>query len=139
MNAPLSVGPAERGETAAVTFDQPLLFTPRENLRGFVLSFAGRLFLFAVAAASVGAVFLIFVFIIRDAVSFFAPADTSAGLISGLWARIVELLGSTAWYPEADQAEFGALAPDHAAILAITILDPSGASLGELARAPLTR
>jgi hypothetical protein len=34
-------------------------------------------------------------------------------------------------------AEFGALAPEYAAILAITILDPSGARLGELARAPI--
>jgi phosphate transport system permease protein len=77
-----------------------------------VLAFAGRaaghLVLFLLAALSVLAVFVIFFFIIREALPFFQDAG-KAGAVSIL-ERLRGLFGSTRWYPEAQPAEYGALA-----------------------------
>ena len=80
---------------------RPLLLTPREDFVGYVAGHAGRAALFLVTATSVLAVLLIFVFIAREAVGFFASADA----VSRLW----DLLAGRAWYPEGEPAEFGGL------------------------------
>jgi phosphate transport system permease protein len=110
---------------AAAGFDRPLLLTAREDAIGFAGAHLGRAVLFLLAATSVVAVLLIFVFIIREAVAFFVdpamlPAadwTSAASVLSWLRAallaagvRLGELLGSTQWYPEAASAEFGVLA-----------------------------
>ena len=110
---------------AAAGFDRPLLLTAREDAVGFIGAHLGRAALFLLAATSVVAVLLIFVFIIREALAFFVDPATlpaadwtsSASVFSWLWAallaagvRLGELLGSTQWYPEAASPEFGVLA-----------------------------
>jgi len=110
---------------AAAGFDRPLLLTAREDAVGFAGAHLGRAVLFLLAATSVVAVLLIFVFIIREALAFFVDPATLpavdwtsvASVLSWLWAallaagaRLGELLGSTQWYPEAASAEFGVLA-----------------------------
>jgi phosphate transport system permease protein len=110
---------------AAAGFDRPLLLTAREDAIGFAGAHLGRAVLFLLAATSVVAVLLIFVFIIREALAFFVdpamlPAadwTSAASVLSWLRAallaagvRLGELLGSTQWYPEAASAEFGVLA-----------------------------
>ncbi|MCX5656505.1 MAG: phosphate ABC transporter permease subunit PstC [Planctomycetota bacterium] len=111
---------------AAAGFDRPLLLTAREDAVGFAGAHLGRAVLFLLAATSVVAVLLIFVFIIREAVAFFVDPATLpaadwtsvASVLSWLWAallaagvRLGELLGSTQWYPEAATSpEFGVLA-----------------------------
>ncbi len=85
-------------DSAAAAFGRPLLTTPGElSLTNYVRK-AGRAVLFLLTATSVLAVFLIFFFIIREAWPFIAKYGLD------------EMFGSTGWYPEADQAEFGALA-----------------------------
>ena len=59
------------GSSGAADFDRPLLLTPHEDRVGWLAGHAGRLVLFGVAASSVAAVLLIFVFIIREAAGFF--------------------------------------------------------------------
>ncbi len=93
-----------------MSFDLPLLLSPTENLRGFLLNLAGRAALFAVAATSVLVILLIFVFITREAALFFCPDDASTGWLQGFWEQAGRLFGGTAWYPEADPPKFGALA-----------------------------
>jgi phosphate transport system permease protein len=110
---------------AAAGFDRPLLLTAREDAVGFAGAHLGRAVLFLLAATSVVAVLLIFVFIIREAVAFFVDPATlpaadwtsAASVLSWLRAallaagvRLGELLGSTQWYPEAASPEFGVLA-----------------------------
>jgi len=79
-------------------FDRPLLLAPREDVVGYVGRLLGRIALLAVTCASVVAVALIFIFIIREAVPFFTLPGASA------------LVTSTHWYPEAEPADFGGLA-----------------------------
>lgn len=59
---------------------------------------ARQTFLFTVTSASCIAVFLIFIFIIKDALPFFK--------LRGL----TEFFSSTKWYPSSEEAEYGALA-----------------------------
>jgi phosphate transport system permease protein len=114
-----------KSKGAAAGFDRPLLLTAREDAVGFAGAHLGRAVLFLLAATSVVAVLLIFVFMIREAVAFFVDPATlpavdwtsAASVLSWLWAallaagaRLGELLGSTQWYPEAASAEFGVLA-----------------------------
>jgi phosphate transport system permease protein len=86
------------GMHAAAGFSRPLLLSSAEDYKGLVISRLGRLALFGVTCTSVLAVLLIFFFVIREAVPFMAHFS------------MVEFLASTAWYPEADEARFGALA-----------------------------
>ena len=110
---------------AAAGFDRPLLLTAREDAVGFAGAHLGRAVLFLLAATSVVAVLLIFVFIIREALAFFVDPATlpaadwtsAASVLSWLratllaaGARLGELLGSTQWYPEAASPEFGVVA-----------------------------
>ena len=96
MNSRRTSGLKDRGETAAVSFDLPLLLSPTENLRGFLLNLAGRAALFAVAATSVLVILLIFVFITREAALFFCPDDASTGWLQGFWQQAGKLFGGTA-------------------------------------------
>jgi phosphate ABC transporter permease protein PstC/phosphate ABC transporter permease subunit PstA len=52
------------GNSAAAGFDRPLLLTPGEDIAGYVTGKLGKALLFGIAATSVIAVLLIFVFII---------------------------------------------------------------------------
>ncbi|MCX5653198.1 MAG: hypothetical protein NTY65_00885 [Planctomycetota bacterium] len=61
---------------AAAGFDRPLLLTAREDAVGFAGAHLGRAVLFLLAATSVVAVLLIFVFIIREALAFFVDPAT---------------------------------------------------------------
>jgi len=74
-----------------------LVLTPLEDLKGFLSLHLGRFALFLLACSSVLLVFLIFVFVVQEAVPFFAKFST------------VEFLANARWYPEADPPEFGAL------------------------------
>jgi len=96
---------------ASAGFDRPLLLTPREDLFGYVGSLTGRGVLFLIAASSVLAVFLIFVFITREAFLFFVQGETLGEMATFLWDRACEVFGSTAWHPEHGTApEYGMLA-----------------------------
>lgn len=110
MDQPPTFGRSDSGEPAAAVLEPSLLLTPRENLRGFILHALGRTVLFLAAATSAAAVFLIFLFIIREAVLFFSETPGSSGWVSGLFSRVGTLFGRTVWYPEAEPPEFGALA-----------------------------
>lgn len=77
---------------------RPLVLTPTEDIRGFLTLHLGRAALFLVTCTSVLAVFLIFLFVIREALPFLANFS------------IKEFLTSTAWYPEAVTPKFGTLA-----------------------------
>jgi len=82
----------------AAGFKQPLVLTIGQDIKGFVLRHLGRLALFILTCTSVLAVFLIFLFVILEALPFLGKFS------------IVEFLTSTAWYPQAhDRPEFGAL------------------------------
>lgn len=82
----------------AVDRIRPLALTPGQDLKGFLLSYLGRAVLFVVASTSVIAVLLIFFFVIREALPFLTRFS------------LTEFLTSTSWYPEAENAKFGALA-----------------------------
>jgi phosphate transport system permease protein len=73
------------------------VLTPTEDIRGFLTLHLGRSVLFLITCTSVLAVFLIFLFVIREAIPFLAKFS------------IKEFLTSTAWYPEATPAKFGVL------------------------------
>jgi phosphate transport system permease protein len=77
---------------------QPLLLTYSQDVKGYVLSYLGRSVLFLITCTSVLSVFLIFIFVGREAVPFLTRFS------------ITEFLTSTKWYPEAEAAKFGALA-----------------------------
>ena len=85
--------------TPEAGFTRPLLLTPAEDWRGWLLGKAGHALFLLVTGTSVLAVLLIFLFIIREAWPF-------------LQARgLGEALSSTHWYPEAQgQEQFGMLA-----------------------------
>jgi len=103
-------GASRKASAAAAGFDRPLLLTAREDLAGYVGSLTGRALLFLVAASSVLAVLLIFIFITREAFLFFIQGQTLGEAFDFFLARAGEVFGSTAWYPEQNPAEFGMLA-----------------------------
>ncbi len=85
-------------------FTRPLLLSPSQDLLGFVLGYLGRGTLFIITLVSVLAVFLIFWFVIREAIPFL-QGDS----VSGIVARLTEFLTGRNWYPEAEgHPEFGA-------------------------------
>ncbi len=88
----------------AAGFARPLLLTPAEDIRGWLFMHAGRLLFFLITCTSVVSVFLIFTFITREAFGF-VICKTPIQTLGRLW----EFFTSPRWYPEAQQAEFGAL------------------------------
>jgi phosphate transport system permease protein len=74
------------------------VLTPTEDIKGFLALHLGRTALFVITSTSVLAVFLIFLFVIKESLPFLAKFN------------IKEFLTSTAWYPEATNPKFGALA-----------------------------
>jgi phosphate transport system permease protein len=95
-----------------------LALTPLQDLRGFVLHHGGRLLLFLITCTSVLAVLAIFYFVIREALPFFLNFD------------LVEFFTKAAWYTEAENPKFGALAliigSVYVTIVAIIIAVPVG-------------
>lgn len=85
-------------DESAGTYNQSLVLTPWQDMKGFLFHHLGRMFLFLVTCTSVLAVFLIFFFVIREAIPFLSHAD------------FLEFLTSTEWYPEAGTPKYGALA-----------------------------
>lgn len=75
-----------------------LLLTAGQDMRGYVLAGLGRVLLFAITSTSVLSVLMIFFFVSREALPFFANYD------------MAEFLTSTAWYPQQQQHSFGVLA-----------------------------
>ena len=83
----------------ATGFQQPLVLTYGQDVKGYLFKYVGRLALLALTCTSVMAVLLIFLFVILEAFPFLGTFS------------LVEFLTSTAWYPQAHQKpEFGALA-----------------------------
>jgi phosphate ABC transporter permease protein PstC len=104
-------GSTRATSAAAAGFDRPLLLTAREDLVGYVTSLSGRALLFLTAASSVLAVFLIFIFITREAFLFFVQGETLGETARFFLDRAGEVFGSTQWHPEHEaQPEFGMLA-----------------------------
>ncbi len=81
----------------AAVLDKSLVLTPLQDLKGFLAHHLGKFLLFLITCSSVLAVFLIFFFVIREAVPFIKNYD------------LAEFLTSKKWYPEADVPKFGAL------------------------------
>jgi phosphate transport system permease protein len=77
---------------------RPLVLTPAEDLKGYVLSRLGHAVLLAVTCTSVLSVLLIFIFVVREALPFLRDYS------------VVRFLTGSDWYPEAGQARFGVLA-----------------------------
>lgn len=92
-------------KTEAAGFTRPLRLTATEDLRGFIAEKAGYLMLFLTTFVSVIAVFLIFFFVISQAVPFLFQGSATEMLV-----RMKTFLTSTHWYPERTEPEFGALA-----------------------------
>ncbi len=83
----------------AAGFEQPLVLTFGQDIRGFMFRHLGRLTLFILTCTSVLAVFLIFLFVILEAFPFLEKSS------------LVQFLTSTSWYPEhKGLPEFGTLA-----------------------------
>ena len=80
----------------AVDFQQPLVLTFGQDVKGFLLKHLGSFILFLLTFTSVMAVFLIFLFVAIEAFPFLTKHS------------IIDFLTSTAWYP--DKGEFGTLA-----------------------------
>ena len=87
-----------RSNKAAVSMTRPLLLTPNQDIRGYLLNHVGRFSLLLITCSTVLAVFLIFYFVIKEAAPFLREFS------------IAEFLGNANWHPEADDAEFGTLA-----------------------------
>ncbi len=83
---------------ASAEFDRPLLLTAGQDLRGFLFAKVGHALLFLIACTSVLSVFFIFYFVFKEAVPFVFEGD------------IGEFLTENAWYPQAENSRFGALA-----------------------------
>jgi phosphate ABC transporter permease protein PstC len=83
--------------TATAGFDQPLLLSPSQDIKGFLVSLLGRGLLLAVTSTSVLAVLLIFAFVAGEAWPFFKGYS------------LLHFLGSTSWNPTATSPAFGAL------------------------------
>ncbi len=88
----------QQNEFSDFGFKQSLKLTATEDIKGFIVRNVGQWTLFLITCTSVLAVFLIFFFIIKEAVPFI------------LEGNLVEFFTSKQWYPTADNAEFGALA-----------------------------
>lgn len=82
----------------AVDGFRPLALTPSEDLKGYILAHLGRAVLFLIACTSVVAIFLIFLFVIRESVGFLQTES------------IVAFLTRTGWYPQAEPPKFGSVA-----------------------------
>ncbi|ARN56555.1 phosphate ABC transporter permease subunit PstC [Sedimentisphaera salicampi] len=99
-------------------FDLPLLLTPGQDIAGYAGRHIGRAVLFCITAFSVIAVLLILFFVMKQAWPFIA---------SGKWT---EFLSSDQWYPQAEDAEFGALAivtgSFYVTLIAMLIASPIG-------------
>jgi len=80
----------------AADFSRPLLLSPAQDMKGYILSHLGRAFLFLITCTSV--------FIIKESLPFIFQGTWSAS-INRMW----EFFTSVRWYPEAGQPEFGAL------------------------------
>ncbi len=81
----------------AAGLQRPLVLTPLQDIKGFLCHHLGKFLLFLITCSSVIAVFLIFFFVIREAVPF----------VKG--HSLTEFLASKQWYPEAHHPKFGAL------------------------------
>ncbi len=92
----------------AVGFDRPLLLTPGENLAGYVLSKVGRAIFFLITCASVLAVLLIFLFVLKETAGFIVSTNAEGEWVWH-WDRLGEHFSSTSWYPERDRPEYGGL------------------------------
>ena len=89
----------EQSMQQAAGFEQPLVLTFGQDIRGFLFRHLGRMTLFLLTCTSVMAVFLIFLFVILEAFPFLGKFS------------IVEFMTSTSWYPEhGELPEFGTLA-----------------------------
>jgi phosphate transport system permease protein len=77
---------------------RPLVLTPSQDLKGYILSHSGQVLLFFITCSSVLAVFLIFLFVVRESLTFLSSYNLLA-FITGLQ-----------WYPQAEDPRFGALA-----------------------------
>jgi phosphate ABC transporter permease protein PstC len=84
--------------TATAGFDQPLLLSSSQDVKGFITSLLGRGLLFAITSTSVLAVLLIFAFVVGEAWPFFKAHS------------LLQFLGTTSWSPAATSPTFGALA-----------------------------
>ena len=82
----------------AVDGFRPLALTPSEDLKGYILAHLGRAVLFFIACTSVVAIFLIFLFVIRESVGFLKTESLFA------------FLTRTGWYPQAEPSKFGSAA-----------------------------
>ena len=98
--------PIQNKKTAAAAgFTRSLRLTVSEDLRGFVAARLGHALLFITTFISVVAVFLIFFFVIKEAIPFLFKGGFSESL-----SRITEFLTSLHWYPHNEEhPEFGAL------------------------------
>lgn len=96
---------ATNNSAAAAEFTRPLLLTPAEDLRGYILGLTGRGLTLLITFVSVMAVFLIFLFVIRETAPFLWVDSLKASV-----HRVVQFLTSGHWYPQADTPEFGARA-----------------------------
>jgi phosphate transport system permease protein len=85
-------------EPTAGGLSQPLVLTPGQDLKGFLVSYLGRAVIFLITCTSVLAVLLIFIFVIREAFLFLTTFS------------LKEFLIGAEWYPEAESPKFGALA-----------------------------
>ncbi len=93
-------------KTAAAGFTRPLRLSFSEDLRGVVFGSLGRFLLLLTASLSVLAVFLIFVYVVREALPFLYE-----GSLGEAWVRLREFLGTNRWYPQSAAApQYGALA-----------------------------
>lgn len=85
-------------EQAAGTKSQSLVLTPLEDLKGYIVHHGGKFLLFLITCSSVISVFLIFFFVIRQAVPFLNEYHLST------------FLTMNDWHTEAQPPKFGALA-----------------------------
>ena len=84
-------GPVVRGS-------ESLVLSSSQNARGVFFAFFGKWSLFAVAALSIVAIILIFIFVSKNAIPFFKDQN------------LLTFLTQNSWHPTADKPEFGALA-----------------------------
>lgn len=83
---------------SAADVHQPLLLTHGQDVKSFIKRHLGRSILFLITCTSVLAIFLIFLFVIREALPFITKFS------------LVEFLTSRQWYPQAENPMFGAMA-----------------------------
>jgi len=87
----------EQLEPAIGSNNHSLVLTPLQDMRGFLFHHLGRFLLFLITCSSVLLVLLIFFFVIREALPFFAKFS------------LIEFLTTKSWYPEASTPKFGVL------------------------------